>query len=634
MPGLQKISAGEFTRRLRADSELPDKRFAFFLGAGCSVSSGIPGATSLVKDYWLPRLLQLCAPECSDKEAWIKKEFPHYDPAAPALSYGAVMERLFLTPEDRQQEVERLCEGRLPAFGYAVLAKLVTRPGGTFNVVLTTNFDDLVPDALFLYNNNLHPLVIGHESLAGFIRPTRTRPLVVKLHGDAHLTPLNIATETANLKAEVERQVQLLLNDRGLIILGYGGNDEGIRAMLASLPPEALPYGVSWVSGAEPGGKMRGWLEARRAAWVELFDFDELMLLLRDAFDLPHPDVKPFEALFRNYAETYQKLSERIRSIPEKAEEPALQSAVQRADEELPDEWSVAMEAIKLEKTDPEKAQALYQQSTERFHEFAPLLGNYALFLKKIRKDFDQAERYYQRALSADPDYANALVNYAIFLKNIRKDYDQAEQCYLRALAADSNDADYLSNYAFFLYSIRKDYDQAEQYYQRALVANPNYADALSFYANFLYSIRKDYNQAEHYYQRSLAADPKNVNNLGNYTGFLLGLGKQEQGLALLMRTISLLPANEYSGLAVEVWFYAFCHWPEEKRQSALQTLKKALLAGERSPDWDLSANITRARQDGHPDIAWIELLAEVITHGEDLHKLDGWKEWRKAGQP
>src|SRR5687767_3914955 len=180
MPDLYKMNAGEFARRLRADSEMPDKRFAFFLGAGCSISSGIPGASSLVKDYWLPRLREFKAPDQNDVDQWIKEDFPDYDPNNPSGSYGPVLERLFLNAEDRQREIERLCDGKFPGFGYAVLATLIAKYGGSFNVVITANFDDLVSDALYLFTR-ARPLVIGHESLAGYIRPTRTRPLVVKI---------------------------------------------------------------------------------------------------------------------------------------------------------------------------------------------------------------------------------------------------------------------------------------------------------------------------------------------------------------------------------------------------------------------------------------------------------------------
>ena len=172
---LRGITAGELARRLRKMCEHPDSRFAFFLGAGCSVSSGIPDAASLLKKQWLPRLRDLRNPERQDLDKWAKEQFPDYDPANPLACYGDVMRELFLLPEEQQREIEALCESRFPGFGYAVLAGLMTMDNARFNVVLTTNFDDLIPDALNLYTQ-ARPLVVPHESIGNYLRPTRTRP--------------------------------------------------------------------------------------------------------------------------------------------------------------------------------------------------------------------------------------------------------------------------------------------------------------------------------------------------------------------------------------------------------------------------------------------------------------------------
>lgn len=182
MKRLRRMAAGECVRRLKAASEQIDKRLAFFLGAGCSVSSGIPDAATLVECEWLPYLRDMRIPESRDVEmlpkkevnALAKEEFPEYDPMNPAALYGALIERLFPFPGERQSEIERPCDGKFPGFGYAVLAKQVALEGGAFSVVLTTNFDDLMADALYLFANT-RPLVIQHEWLAGYIRATRAR---------------------------------------------------------------------------------------------------------------------------------------------------------------------------------------------------------------------------------------------------------------------------------------------------------------------------------------------------------------------------------------------------------------------------------------------------------------------------
>lgn len=99
-------------------------RFAFFLGAGCSRSSGIPTASELVRNYWLPKLKEIEEGKSDSQplDEWASKQFPGYDGNNAAEFYGAVMEARFREGVLRQQEIARLSEGKDPGFGYAVLA--------------------------------------------------------------------------------------------------------------------------------------------------------------------------------------------------------------------------------------------------------------------------------------------------------------------------------------------------------------------------------------------------------------------------------------------------------------------------------------------------------------------------------
>lgn len=179
------------------------KRIAFFVGAGCSVSSGIPAARALVEQHWLPRLRDRHAPSRQDLLSWAREFLPDYDPTDPAAAYGSIISKLFYWPEERQREIENLCAGKFPSFGYGCLATLVADGSGRFNVVLTTNFDDLLADALYLFTSS-KPLIIPHESLASYIRATSTTPLIVKLHSDSRLSPHNTQEETSTLEKHVE----------------------------------------------------------------------------------------------------------------------------------------------------------------------------------------------------------------------------------------------------------------------------------------------------------------------------------------------------------------------------------------------------------------------------------------------
>ena len=118
---VKEMRVDEFVRRLKnlmtSDN---DSKFVFFLGAGCSISSGIPGAAKLVRE-WLPRLKEMKTGNEDNYGTWAKEIYSDYTEEDASLFYGKVMEDLFLLPEERQKEVERLTEGKDPGFGYAVL---------------------------------------------------------------------------------------------------------------------------------------------------------------------------------------------------------------------------------------------------------------------------------------------------------------------------------------------------------------------------------------------------------------------------------------------------------------------------------------------------------------------------------
>ncbi len=101
---MREMDAQEFVRMFKMIlAEQSNSRFVFFLGAGCSLSSGIPTAGQIVKNDWLPKLKKIKTGSDTGVEEWAKNELKNeditYDPNNPALSYGDIIEHLFLTPQ-------------------------------------------------------------------------------------------------------------------------------------------------------------------------------------------------------------------------------------------------------------------------------------------------------------------------------------------------------------------------------------------------------------------------------------------------------------------------------------------------------------------------------------------------------
>ena len=414
---IQRWEASEFARHLAAQVKTSGSRFAFFLGAGCSISSGIPGAAELAQE-WLTRLKQRATGNVDDLEVWAAGRFPGYSDADAALAYPAIMEAFLPMAKDRQFEIERIIAGKDPGFGYAVLAQLLSHDthGASTNVVLTTNFDDLVADAMYIYTNR-KPLVISHESLIGFVSVASLRPQVVKLHGDARLAPLNTELELAGLDEAVSRAVGNLIRERTLVFVGYGGNDSSIHKLLDQLKTDEPTGGVFWVASKIPDTETGEWFRKRKnRVWVQHQDFDELLLLIRQEFDLPHPTKDRFDVLWVAYDSTFSEMSQRLSERPRTEEATSLADAAERAARELGSPWAFVLEASKFMATDVTKAESVFESGVATFPRDPALLGSYANFLRTERKDLDRAEEYYQRALEADPKHANTLGNYAGFL--------------------------------------------------------------------------------------------------------------------------------------------------------------------------------------------------------------------------
>lgn len=84
---LHNMDGAEFVRRLHEKVSVGDCPITFFLGPGCSASSGIPASRELVRGRGLPKLRDLSggAREISLDE-WAIEQVAGYDPQNPAAS--------------------------------------------------------------------------------------------------------------------------------------------------------------------------------------------------------------------------------------------------------------------------------------------------------------------------------------------------------------------------------------------------------------------------------------------------------------------------------------------------------------------------------------------------------------------
>ena len=534
------ITSRQLVRMLKdASGESKGMKFCFLIGAGASMSSGIPTGADLARK-WIQEIEEDCGKD--DFAKWKNKVQISEDNVGEF--YPQIYEKRFgHIPESGYDCIRHYMEGKEPSLGYLILANIMVRE--KHNVVITTNFDNLLEDAIRTYTKE-KPFIAGHEALAGYVPKRSDRPIILKVHRDLFFHPFSDREHTGTIQKAWEDILDRFLSDYFLIVLGYGGNDESLMDYFTSLNNRKQIYWCVYNPGEEPSNQdSENDLSWREHLWGKLSSKARNILNPNDfliainGFDIfmydcyaalgykfldgieeikrPNPMHELLEATYRrleNINAQRKEISEIKRSLSQ--ETSASYHNV------LSGALSYLFDAN--QETDIDKKDKIYQEGIAKYPQDANLLGDYANFLHTIRHDYDQAEMYYKQALEADPKNAITLGNYAVFLNNIRHAYDQAERYYKQALEADPNHANTLGNYALFLHTIRHAYDQAETYYKRALEVGPNHANNLGNYASFLHDIRHAYDQAEAYYKRALEADPKNVVTLGNYANFLCNI--------------------------------------------------------------------------------------------------------------
>ena len=593
------------------------RRFCFIIGAGASIQSGIPTGAELVKK-WLEELREMYDDE--ELEKWKEEEdIKGLENGEAARYYPQIYEKRFSSdPEEGYFCLEDIIERKEPSFGYSVLAKILAETH--HNVVITTNFDSLVEDALFIYANK-RPLVCGHEALAGFIKPIMRRPLIAKIHRDVLLAPKSDPQGTHSLAEGWKKSLSNIFKFYTPVIIGYGGNDGSLMGFLNELEPiNGGMFWCYWRPGGEPEEEILNLVMKHNGYLVPIEGFDELMLLLNDKLGYPllHENIVVIaEKKAKNYKDQFESIQKKL-SQSQKPSYSAAKAALKRTiEKQKKDWWSIQLMASS--ETDPDKKEKIYLQGLKEFPDSAELTGNYALFLHVIREDYDKAEEFYKKSLELDPQNASNTGKYALFLHVIREDYDKAEELYKKALELDPQNASNTGKYALFLHGRGKDYDKAEELYKKALELDPKNASNIGKYALFLHGIRKNYDKAEELYKKALELDPKNAQSRGYYAQMLLARGNKKQGEKYLEKAFSLKPPDE--GLLLEMWFYRYAHLADRYEQADKEIIK-LLKKGVRSPGWDLSPNIERAKLDGHPAADRLEKLAKIITGDAPLDTL------------
>ncbi|MDO4732450.1 MAG: tetratricopeptide repeat protein [Bacillota bacterium] len=511
------LSAEEFVERILRPNLTTGRRFCFILGSGASMKSGIPAGNTL-ELIWMDWLMGVAddvyapggpAPKLSPEEAEdfakkleaagkithsfdvIRQEWEQAKQAKRSMSSEYYFDiynlRFFPDLKTGERYMENLMEKAYPSIGYHTLALLLSK-NSRHNLVITTNFDSMVEDALFIYTNT-RPRVAHHEALADYMQidADGNRPIVAKVHRGVMYAPFNSPDTTSKLPQEWEDALTFAFQIYTPIVIGYGGGD---RSLMSFLEKDDTPirHGLYWCYLGKDGEppeeeRIRQLVEkVKDGCFVAIKGFDDLMLKIGEA--LYQEEVLPgnteafldqqTKARLSLYNEQYQELRSDNPEVFQRMD------AAQQAEEE---------------KSATEGELTVWDYFRR---------GNRAA----DEGDFPKAIEAYSKAIELDPDYAAAYYNRGSAYDDL-KQYDEAIADYSKAIELDPDDAAVYNNRGS-AYDDLKQYDEAIADYSKAIELKPDYAAAYNN-RGFAYRKQGKYNEAIADFSKAIELDPNNI---------------------------------------------------------------------------------------------------------------------------
>ncbi len=509
-PKSRILSTQQLIREI-IESNRNGERFCFILGSGASVESGIPSGNALemrwmdcimgeADDFETPRMDSETTRKCAKelyKEKLIKNNFSEIEkawkeaknsgkPISSEYYFDIYKLRFYPNQRNGYRYLERIMEQCEPSLGYHSLALMLTRTKLN-NLVITTNFDSLVEDALFLYTDK-RPLVVSHESLAGYIESDIQRPIVAKVHRGLMYAPFNSPETTDNLKAEWREALNYAFNTYTPIVIGYGGGDHSLMSFLKE-ETTAMRHGIYWcyrqVSGL-PEEDVQKFVKDKKGYMVEIGGFDALMMEIGNALYKEEITPSGTDAYLKNqYHQRVQQYNEQWDELNKKPElEQVLQpmneaeqhKEEQREKENMLTTWDYARRG-KRAHDDGNYQQAIeeYAMAIKRDPNNAVAYNNMGVAYKKLNS-CDEALKQYIKAVEIDPDYATAHNNIGTVYHDAGK-YEEAIEEYTKAIELGENYSVAYNNRGI-TYKFLGEHEKAIQDYATAIKMDPKYKNA------------------------------------------------------------------------------------------------------------------------------------------------------------
>ena len=477
---LEKLTQAGLIHEFEDVSEGPhSSKFCFVLGAGASRMSGIKTGQELV-DIWKKEMLE------RNEQAFLSWKEKNGITESDKYSYYSQYyeERYKKRPMDGLNFLEKMMEHVNPNVGYVVLAHLLAKT--EHNVVITTNFDHLLEDALNYYEKAL-PLVVGHESLAHYITKQITRPTIIKIHRDLLFDPKNTVKDVGVLHEAWEKALDMIFSEFHPIFIGYAGNDRSLMDYLIKNREKfnsgewKFPYWTLYKSDVVPEGPVKEFLEGVDGYYINCNGFDELMCLMGAEVGYRMPGEGQF---LEDTRMRYHKLLEAFESfvLPQNSAEK--QEEYMSADANDADEQKTVGAAVQQITSGTEYIRAVTLHNEKKYKEAAAVENElikqepenvryYRILWQTLNamEDYEGAETVARQALELEPENADLHIDLSVALRDMGR-RGEAEEEAGKAIQLDPQNDRCYASLGRTLYQMGR-YKEAKENLEKAIKLAP-----------------------------------------------------------------------------------------------------------------------------------------------------------------
>jgi len=525
------------------------ERFCFIVGAGASVSSGIPTGVEL-ESRWMKEMEETFGLEeirkiaenlkkyldndfADIEEAWEKTK-ESGTPLPSKYYFDLYKLRFFPNHRNGYHYLEKIMSNKNPGFGYHPLALMLTDGSGS-NLVITTNFDSLIEDALFLYTDS-KPLVINHELLAEYAGdPNIKRPIIAKVHRGIFFDPLNRPEETDELKGTWRDVLTSVFHSYTPIVIGYGGGDNSLMKLLEDENIK-MRNGIYWCyfeKDGLPNNKIQTLIKKKNGYLVRTAGFDATMLTLGNSLFPNKIGVHEAEEYLNkrtsmqitNYEKEYNRLTkykrlndeENIGSQTNQSEsnfkieiekilDRAAASEKARKKQNQMTVWDYRRQGVQYYNLKQ------YENALESFSRAIEIQSNISTFYNDRGcvyvdlKKYDEAISNFDKAIELNPDYTEAYKNRGCVYVYSEK-YWEALSDFNKAIELNPDCAEFYFNRGHVYADLWKN-DEAILNLNKAIELNPNYAEVYNVLGQ-IYNNSKKYDEAISNFDKAIELNPK-----------------------------------------------------------------------------------------------------------------------------